>query len=225
MTPQAGLHDINSTNVRVIPSLIRSGRARPPAGTYPEHLEEYRRLPDGAAVLVRPIQPRDEAALRAGFRKLTPEDVRRRFLRPMAELSPAQAAYLTRIDYDRHMALVAIGHDRTGGTDGWGVARLVADPEGAQAELAIVVRSDVQRQGVGSLLMGRLLAYARDRGIGRVWGDVLADNHAMLAFAGKHGFAAGRSPEDPRLLRISKVLPSATAGAASGPPRRGSCPS
>jgi acetyltransferase len=206
MAIHAPLQQINSTNVRISYASARPAAGRPPAGLYPKHLEEYRRLPGGSAVLLRPIRPDDEAGLRAGFKKLTSEDVRRRFLLPMGELSARMAAYLTRIDYDRHMALVAIGLDPNRGTDGWGVARLVADPEGARAEFAVVVRSDVQRRGVGSLLLDRLLAYARERAFGQVWGDVLADNPAMLALVRKRGFWIARSPEGSGILRVSKDL-------------------
>ncbi len=175
---------------------------------YPKQLEQIHRLPGGETVLLRPIRPEDEAGLRKGFAKLSPEDVRHRFFLPLAELSPRLAAYLTQIDYDRHMALVALGPHPKGGTEGWGVARFVADAAGAGAEFALVVCSDVQRRGLGSLLLDRLLAYARDRGIGLVWGDVLADNHAMLALAAKQGFAVARSPEGPAMRRISKALSS-----------------
>ncbi len=200
----------NSTNVRTrdcCPQILaQNGLGAQARSSYPRHLEAMLRLPEGQPVFLRPIRPEDAADLQAGFKRLTPHDVRMRFLQPLPELSPSQAAYLTRIDYDRHMALVAIGLDPKGGTDGWGVARLVADPEGARAEFAVVVRSDVQRRGVGSLLIDRLLAYARARGIGQVWGDVLADNHAMLAFVRKRGYWIARSPEGPGLLRVSKDL-------------------
>ncbi|MDH3596699.1 MAG: GNAT family N-acetyltransferase [Rhodospirillales bacterium] len=171
------------------------------------------RLPEGQPVFLRPIRPEDAADLQAGFKRLTPHDVRMRFLQSLPELSPSQAAYLTHIDYDRHMALVAIGLDPKGGTDGWGVARFVADSEGGRAEFAVVVRSDVQRRGVGSLLLDRLLAYARTRGIGQVWGDVLADNHAMLALARKRGFWIARSPEERGAMRVSKDLSALGASA------------
>jgi len=216
MAIQAAMQDINSTNDRYPHLSVRPEAARPPAGVYPKHLEEFRRLPNGEAALLRPIRPEDEMALRKGFEKLTAEDVRNRFFVPMADLSPRLAAHLCRIDYDRHIALVAIGHGPEGGTDGWGVARLVADAEGDSAEFALVVRSDVQRRGVGSLLLDRLLAYAEERGIGRVWGDVLADNHAMLALVRKRGFWIARSPEERGAMRVSKD-PSALETSAQEP--------
>jgi hypothetical protein len=147
MVADAQPQQINSTNVRLpaAPATTSNPQPRcrpgprentgaparpqvapPRAGVYPKHLEEYRRLPGGGAVLLRPIRPEDEAGLREGFKKLTREDVRHRFFLPMAELSPRLAANLCRIDYDRHMALVAIGLDQT-----LGASSGVATPEEA----------------------------------------------------------------------------------------------
>ncbi len=217
MLPHLDISASNSTNVRTrdcCPQILaQSGLGAQARSSYPRHLEAILRLPEGQPVFLRPIRPDDEAGLRAGFKMLTPEDVRRRFLVPIGELSAHMAAHLCRIDYDRHMALVAIGLDPKGGTDGWGVARFVADSEGGRAEFAVVVRSDVQRRGVGSLLLDRLLAYARTRGIGQVWGDVLADNHAMLALARKRGFWIARSPEGRGAMRVSMDLSALGASA------------
>ncbi len=184
----------------------RSGTPSLPVGRYPRYLEETHELPGGEIAFLRPIRPADAPALREGFKKLTPKDVRQRFFLSMADLRPAMADRLCRIDYERHMALVAMNNDCKAGTDGWGVARLVADPDGRRAEFAIIVRSDLQGRGIGSLLMDRLLAYARSRGIEQIWGNVLADNAAMLAFARKLGFTIGASPEEPEALRVSKPL-------------------
>lgn len=177
-----------------------------PKGSYPRHLEERRRLANGGAVFLRPIRPADTPALRAGFKMLTLGDVRHRFFLPMKSLSPALAAQLCDIDYDRHMALVALDGARGTEGAGWGVARYVADPDRKGAELAIVVRSDSQHRGIGTLLLDRLLTLAQSRGIVDIRGDVLADNHAMLTLARKFGFRIDRSPEDAAVLRITKRL-------------------
>jgi acetyltransferase len=169
-------------------------------------LEVYSRLPDGTAVFLRPIRSGDAPALRAGFKALTQSDVRQRFLLPMKDLSPALAARLSDIDYDRHMALVALeGHPFAAG-QGLGVARYVIGPDGRRAEFAIAVRSDRQRRGVGSILLDRLLAVARARSLDEVFGFVLPDNQAMLSPARKRGFQIERAAEEPGTLRVSKDL-------------------
>lgn len=201
-----------STIVRLSHRLFGRRRPAPVAaepfrpGVYPAHLEEIRRLPNGSAVLLRPIRAADAPGLRANFAKLSPEDVRHRFFMPMARMSRSMANRLCQIDYDRHMALVAINPAVKSGHDGWGVVRLVADREARRAEFAITVRSDLQHQGLGTLLAERLLAYGRSRGFTEIWGDVLAENRAVLGLARKFGFQVGPSPDEPGVLRVSKRL-------------------
>ena len=57
--------------------------------------------------------------------------------------------------------------------------RLIADPDGARAEFAIIVEHALTGFGLGLVLMSRLIEYARSRGIGELWGDVLEDNTVM----------------------------------------------
>jgi acetyltransferase len=168
---------------------------------YPAALESRARLRDGHEITIRPVRPEDAPAFHEAFAHVSAESVRMRFFGPLTALSEAYAARLTQIDYDREMALVAAN----GGI--MGVARLSADPDNERAEYAIIVRDDLHRRGLGEVLMRHLIAYARDKGIGDLYGDVLAENRAMLALADKLGFARQRSPEDARVVRTTLSLP------------------
>ncbi len=150
---------------------------------YPDHLSGSITLADGVSFRVRAIQPSDADAIVAMARRTDPEHLRLRFHGTLREVSPEQAARLTQIDYDREMALVAI--DASGAFAG--VARLVVDPDFERAEYAIIVRTDVQGRGLGRLLLTRLLAYAKSRGVQRVWGDVMPESKNMLALARELG--------------------------------------
>ena len=172
---------------------------------YPKDLEETVRLPDGDEVLLRPIRPEDEPALREGFRKLTPDDVRMRFFAPMKELDHGLAARLSQIDYTREMAFVAVDPD-SAGDDIWGAARVNADPDKLGAEFAVTVRSDHKRRGLGHALMTKLIAYSAAQEIGELWGLVLADNKAMLGLAEDLGFAVAAAGQGPGVVRVSKQL-------------------
>lgn len=90
------------------------------------------------------------------------------------------------------MALVALD---PGGAEILGVVRLISDPDNEAAEFAVMVRSDLKGIGLGYSLMLRMLDYARQRGIGRVFGDVLAENRTMLQMAEELGFGI-QSPTD-----------------------------
>ena len=171
-----------------------SGSARLAIRPYPKALEQTFTLPDGQKIFLRPLRPDDAPGLRAGFKRLDPQDVRMRFFAQMSEMTPAMAARLTQLDYNREMALAAFpaeGPDRAG----LGIVRLVADPDNQRGEFAITIRSDVKGRGLGRALMERIMDFAVKRGIGEIWGDVLADNHRMLALCEELGFER-RPPED-----------------------------
>lgn len=123
---------------------------------------------------IRPIQPGDRDALRAGFEQLSGESRYWRFLAPQGNLSDAALRYLTNVDHHDHEALVAI--DPASG-QGIGVARYVRladDPEAA--EMAIVVADQFQSQGVGTQLTLALAERAREEGIARFTALILAGN-------------------------------------------------
>lgn len=164
-----------------------SGRDRLAIRPYPKALEETFTLPDGQRIFVRPLRPDDAPGLRSGFKRLASEDVRMRFFSHMREMTPSMAARLTQLDYNRDMALAAFpadGPDRSG----LGVVRLLSDPDNQRAEFAITIRSHDKGRGLGRALMERIMAYAAKRGVGEVWGDVLADNSRMLALCDELGF-------------------------------------
>jgi acetyltransferase len=68
----------------------------------------------------------------------------------------------------------------------------------------VIVRSDLKGRGLGSLLMRLLIDYARARGIGTLFGEVLAENTAMLALARDLGFSA--EPADGGIVRVTLPL-------------------
>lgn len=59
----------------------------------------------------------------------------------------------------------------------------------ATGEIALIVRSDRQRCGIGRALLAHGIAFARDEGLSAVVGYVLAENSAMLRLARRMGFA------------------------------------
>lgn len=124
------------------------------------------------------------------FEQSSSDDVRLRFFAPRKEFGHGFAARLTQIDYDREMALVAFEPDSS---DILGIVRLISDPDNETAEFAVMVRSDLQGVGLGYCLMQRILDYARERGVGSVSGEILAENRTMLQMAAKLGFVVQKS--------------------------------
>jgi acetyltransferase len=146
---------------------------------YPRELERPVTVAGGRALLLRPIRPEDEPALVRGFSRLSEDEIRSRFFAPMKELPHLTAARFTQIDYDREMAFVIAETGADGIVELHGIVRLVADPDNARAEFAIIVERALTGLGLGSLLMTRLIDYARSKGIGELYGDVLESNVVM----------------------------------------------
>ena len=186
--------------IRVAPARL-AGAARLAIAPYPKELASTERLRDGAEVALRPARPEDEPLLHDLAAHMSPGDLRLRFFTPVRGISHVVAARLTQIDYDREMALIA-EHDGTA----LGISHFFADPDRLSAEYAIAVRSDWQGRGVGYALMNRLIAIARQWGIGELVGEVLRENRSMLAMCRELGFAVAADPTDPGVMRVKKAL-------------------
>lgn len=192
----------DEAGVLALDARIRIGPAEGAAAIRPYPQDLARRVAfDGGSLVIRPIRPHDAGNLVDLVAASTAEDVRLRFGTGLRRLPELWAARLSQIDYDREMALVAEQEDGAL----LGVARLAADPEGATAEFALMVRSDMQGHGLGRLLLAALLDHAGARGLAEVWGDVAADNHAMLDMARAFDFTK-QVGEDVARIRVTKQL-------------------
>ncbi|MDR3510961.1 MAG: bifunctional acetate--CoA ligase family protein/GNAT family N-acetyltransferase [Caulobacteraceae bacterium] len=196
--------------VVVRPAPANAGR-RLAIRPYPAELETEITLANGLRLALRPIRPQDEPSLVAMVERCTPEDIRLRFFGAMKSVPHTLAARLSQIDYDREMALLAIDPAAEAGHDIVGVVRLFADPDNISAEYAILVRSDFHGQGLGHALMEQMLAYARDRELTTVFGEVLTENRKMLDLARELGArVVSRSAPD-RSVRVAFDIRSLSA--------------
>jgi acyl-CoA synthetase (NDP forming)/GNAT superfamily N-acetyltransferase len=164
---------------------------------YPDALVTPFTAAGGEAFTIRPIRPEDAQAHAAMIARVPPEDLRFRFFAAVREISPEQMARLTQIDYGREMAFVAV-RNASGTTAG--VARAVRESLDDSAEFAILVEPAAKGRGLATHLMDRLIAWARSQRIGRITGQVLADNHTMLAFVRHLGFVTTPVPGEPDLV-------------------------
>ncbi len=164
-------------------------------------LGERRMLGDGREVTIRPIEPRDEAAARRFFAGLSSETRRLRFMRFVRSLNEQVVHAFSRVDYDRHMAFVCEADEEIVGE-----ARYAANPDGRSCEFSVVIADDWHKSGIGGLLMGALIRYARASGFRTMEGIVLRENRTMVKFVHALGFAVTPVEEEPTLLRVVKRL-------------------
>ncbi len=170
---------------------------------------ERQTLPNGREVLIRPIRPEDAEPLRAGFPLLKPDEVRQRFLHSMKDLSQESVERFTRIHPKTEFALVAAEPLPPGEALVGAVARIAIDPNGRDAEFAILVSHYISGMGLGRYLMTRLVKWARGKQLDRVYGDVFEHNLPMLSLAQSLGFV--RESQQDGLIRVSLKLDSADA--------------
>jgi acetyltransferase len=192
-----------AVDARIRVAAPRSEQPRLAIRPYPRDLEDRVAIADGRRFRIRPIRPEDETLLQEMARRQTPDDLRLRFFICIRELSHGMAARLTQIDYDREMALVALAENPDGGADEMcGVVRINADPDNETAEYAVAVRSDLKGKGLGWLLMQRIIAYAKSRGIQEIYGEVLRENTSMLSMCKELGFSIMESAENPVAVEV-----------------------
>ncbi|MGH8988170.1 MAG: GNAT family N-acetyltransferase [Acidimicrobiales bacterium] len=150
---------------------------------YPRRAERVARIRDGRRVQVRPIRPDDVPMLVAFRASLSPQSDRQRSSAHHPVLSMREADRFARVDYfDRLVLIVLVGdriaglgrYDRIGSTD--------------EAEVAIVVEDDCQRQGIGTLLADELARVARVRGMRLFVADSLAGEMATIEMLRSTGF-------------------------------------
>lgn len=165
---------------------------------------ERQTLPNGRELLIRPIRPEDAEPLRAGFSLLKPDEVRQRFLHSMKNLPQDAVERFTRIHPKTEFALVAAEPLPPGEALVGAVARISIDPNGRDAEFAILVSHYIAGMGLGRYLMTRLVKWARGKQLERVYGDVLEHNLPMLALAQSLGF--DRESQQEGLVRVSLQL-------------------
>ncbi len=161
----------------------------------PDDLRRYlahERLLDGRPVVIRAIREDDKEALAQGFRRLSARSVYQRFFAPKQSLSDAELEYLTELDFERHVALLAVV-----GTDGAdravGVGRFVVDPGGSSAEVALTVDDEHQGLGIGTLLLSHLAVIGRRLQLSDFHAVVLGTNQQMLDVFARCGLPMKRT--------------------------------
>lgn len=157
-------------------------------------------LRDGTPMLIRRLAAEDAALYPDFLGDVTTDDLRLRFFSALREVNPKLLDRLIHYDPARAMAFIAI--DEHSGKM-LGVVRLHDDSDGESAEFAILVRSRLKGHGVGWLLMKHMLAFAKDKGLKTVRGQVLSENATMLEMCNELGFHLANDMRDPGVKAVT----------------------
>lgn len=157
---------------------------------YPGDLEEAITLKrSGRPAVVRPIRGEDEPKHLEFYNSLSPESIRMRYFYSRGVPSHQELASWTQIDYDREMAFIVSAPRLDGkGPETLGVVRAVTDADNVRSEFSIVIRDDLQGEGLGGILMRKVIRYCKDQGTLVIEGSTLPSNKGMQGLAQKLGF-------------------------------------
>ncbi|HWQ13629.1 MAG TPA: GNAT family N-acetyltransferase [Roseiflexaceae bacterium] len=135
----------------------------------------------GRAVRIRHITAQDDDLLVELYRRLSNETRRLRFMSIHHDMPDEvlwrEAHRLS--DLNPHLAAALIGtvREADGAEHAVGVARLARDADNpATAEMAIVIRDDFQRDGLGSAMLDLLIQVGLASGLTRIRAVSLAEN-------------------------------------------------
>lgn len=175
----------------------------------------------GTRVTLRPVLPQDAPLLGDLVSRLSGSARRNRFHAATNELPATQLQQMSCIDYRQHLALVVTtvqhGHEQV-----IAEARYYVDEAGPGdlAQFAITVDDRWLRRGLGVRAMQALVNAAASAGLGRLRGEVLAHNRAMLALMKYCGFDCIPDPYYGGIIHTELYLDRPHVRSAS-PRRRG----
>ena len=139
------------------------------------------------------------------------EDMRLRFFMAQRVVPSSQLARFTQIDYDREMSFIALELGSDGEPVMVGEVRALCDPDNLKAEFAIMVASNWQGKGLGSILLKKMIDYQHSRGLAELVGQCLVENAGMKALAREFGFTTSAGP-GPGIKTLSLALRTAVGG-------------
>jgi acetyltransferase len=154
---------------------------------YPKQYEHHHTLPDGREVFLRPIRPEDEPLEAEMISNLSKQTQYFRYFGYIANVSKELLRRSTQIDYDREIAIIAEVQE-DGRKKMIGEVRLLGDADYNNAEFAIVVSDNWQKQGLGSYLADYIIKIAEERGVQTIYASVLKANKRMVQMFQNRGF-------------------------------------
>jgi acetyltransferase len=162
---------------------------------YPNTWERAAETIDGVVYKIRPIRADDLQLDRDFLVGLSPQSRYNRMMSVMKEPPLDLLERFVQVDYENDMAFVALTGE--GSQEHMiGVARYAADPSILDCEFAVAVADKWQGRGVGAALTRLLFDYARERGVQRLHGDILASNRRMVELVHWLGMSTRFTPEE-----------------------------
>ncbi|MFO6445689.1 N-acetyltransferase family protein [Erythrobacter sp. NE805] len=140
-------------------------------------------LNDGTPVCIRRVRREDEARLREGIARLSPQSRYLRFFSGMREAPPQVLRALASPDGHDHLAWGALRTDLAG-TPALGVVHAFRDADAPEsAEYSVAVVDEYHGRGLARLLTAVLLLDCAREGLAQFTVHILPENRPALALA------------------------------------------
>jgi RimJ/RimL family protein N-acetyltransferase len=160
-------------------------------------------LADGQQIEIRAFRPEDRPAFVAAADQVGPRSRYLRFFTLKREFSEKEREFFLNVDFDKHVALVAIAEE-AGQKPIVGAGRYVQVAPG-KAEVAFTVIDRYQGRGIGAALVRHLVIVARNAGLHELIAEVLPENKSMLRLFQKSGVPV-RVASDPDVVHVTLQL-------------------
>jgi len=138
-------------------------------------------------ITIRPIRPEDESLEDAMFSSIMASANEHIFFDKIKNITHDLLDRYAQIDYDREMVLIVEGMNGKR-VEMAGLVRLVEDPNSNSAEFSFVVPDNWQGNGIGGILVDKILEVARDKGFEKIYAKFLAHNNPATGIFTKRGF-------------------------------------
>lgn len=156
-------------------------------GEYPEHLETTRTTKTGLELLLRPVKISDEPLLKEFFHSVSDESIYRRFISALRALEHQRLQDFVVIDYTNQVEILAVIKEGAKETV-VGIGEYSIEEAKHMADVALVVRDDYWRQGIGRELLSYLTHLASKQGLLGFTAEALMGNTPVLHLFETMGF-------------------------------------
>ena len=173
------------------PTMAEADLPHPAIRPYPSRFAGPWTMPNGEEVMIRPIRPEDEPLMVEFNQTLSSDSIYLRYFHPISATqltSHEPLARLCFIDYDREMNLVAECCKADGTCEIIALGQLTKLHGSRDAEFAILISDNYQRQGLGTELLTRLVEFGRQENLEHIVAEILPENEGMKRVSTRLGF-------------------------------------
>ncbi|MCB0563030.1 MAG: GNAT family N-acetyltransferase, partial [Phaeodactylibacter sp.] len=155
---------------------------------YPKQYVKRFTMENKQQAILRPIRPEDESLEAEMIASFSSQTQYFRFFGFVPHVSKELLRRSTQIDYDREIAIIAEVREN-GRKKMAGEVRLLADADNEIAEFAIAVADQWHGLGLGRKLTDYIISIAAERGIRKIYANVLKANSIMVEMFRRRGFS------------------------------------